>query len=145
VVITTELLEDGTGAARGPAMVVAVRPFRDEDDPATVHHALGSVLAHELRTPMTTIFGGAQLVSDPRVSGTTRNEAAKSVERWLHGPSATRTIRRPSTTRSDRCWPTSYGRRSRRSSAAPSSSVIPVCPRRPEPRPRSRSSARRST
>jgi len=81
VVITTELLEDGTGAARGPAMVVAVRPFRDEDDPATVHHALGSVLAHELRTPMTTIFGGAQLVSDPRVSETTRNEAAKSVER----------------------------------------------------------------
>jgi signal transduction histidine kinase len=81
VVITTELLGEGDRVPRGPAMVVSVRPFRDEDDPATVHHALGSVLAHELRTPMTTIFGGAQLVSDPRVSETTRNEAARSVGR----------------------------------------------------------------
>ena len=81
VVITTELLGEGDRVPSVPAMVVSVRPFRDEDDPATVHHALGSVLAHELRTPMTTIFGGAQLVSDPRVSETTRNEAARSVER----------------------------------------------------------------
>jgi signal transduction histidine kinase len=81
VVITTELLGEGGDVPRQPAMVVSVRPFRDEDDPATVHHALGSVLAHELRTPMTTIFGGAQLVSDPRVSETTRNEAARSVGR----------------------------------------------------------------
>jgi signal transduction histidine kinase len=81
VVITTELLDDGAGAPCEPANVVSVRPFRGDDDPATVHHALGSVLAHELRTPMTTIFGGAQLVSDPRVSETTRHEAAKSVER----------------------------------------------------------------
>jgi K+-sensing histidine kinase KdpD len=81
VVITTELLGEGARVPSVPAMVVSVRPFRDEDDPATVHHALGSVLAHELRTPMTTIFGGAQLVSDPRVSETTRNEAARSVER----------------------------------------------------------------
>jgi signal transduction histidine kinase len=81
VVITTELLADGSSEACDPAMVVSVRPFRDEDDPATVHQALGSVLAHELRTPMTTIFGGAQLVSDPRVSETTRTEAARSVER----------------------------------------------------------------
>jgi signal transduction histidine kinase len=81
VVITTELVGEGRRVPCEPAMVVSVRPFRDEDDPATVHHALGSVLAHELRTPMTTIFGGAQLVSDPRVSETTRNEAARSVER----------------------------------------------------------------
>jgi K+-sensing histidine kinase KdpD len=81
VIITTELLGEGDRVPSVPAMVVSVRPFRDEDDPATVHHALGSVLAHELRTPMTTIFGGAQLVSDPRVSETTRNEAARSVER----------------------------------------------------------------
>jgi K+-sensing histidine kinase KdpD len=81
VVITTELLGEGGHVPSVPAMIVSVRPFRDEDDPSTVHHALGSVLAHELRTPMTTIFGGAQLVSDPRVSETTRNEAAKSVER----------------------------------------------------------------
>jgi signal transduction histidine kinase len=81
VVITTELLGEGGRVPSVPAMVVSVRPFRDEDDPATVHFALGSVLAHELRTPMTTIFGGAQLVSDPRVSETTRNEAARSVER----------------------------------------------------------------
>ena len=81
VIITTELLGEGDRVPSVPAMVVSVRPFRDEDDTATVHHALGSVLAHELRTPMTTIFGGAQLVSDPRVSETTRNEAARSVER----------------------------------------------------------------
>jgi two-component system sensor histidine kinase KdpD len=82
VIITTELLGEGRGHVPcEPALVVSVRPFRDEDDPATVHQALGSVLAHELRTPMTTIFGGAQLVSDPRVSEATRNEAARSVER----------------------------------------------------------------
>src|SRR4051812_23059875 len=46
VVITTELLGDGRNDPCQPAMVVSVRPFRDEDDPATVHHALGSVLAH---------------------------------------------------------------------------------------------------
>jgi histidine kinase/DNA gyrase B/HSP90-like ATPase/phospho-acceptor domain-containing protein len=81
VVITTELLGGGARVPCEPAMLISVRPFRDEDDPVTVHHALGSVLAHELRTPMTTIFGGAQLVSDPRVSETTRHEAARSVER----------------------------------------------------------------
>jgi K+-sensing histidine kinase KdpD len=81
VVITTELVGEGRRLPSVPAMIVSVRPFRGEDDPSTVHHALGSVLAHELRTPMTTIFGGAQLISDPRVSETTRNEAARSVGR----------------------------------------------------------------
>ncbi|MFL5680459.1 MAG: sensor histidine kinase [Chloroflexota bacterium] len=79
--ITTELLDGGSHDDCAPALIVIVRPLAGADDPATLQRALGSVLAHELRTPMTTIFGGAQLVTSPSVSSATRDEAARAVER----------------------------------------------------------------
>jgi K+-sensing histidine kinase KdpD len=83
VAITAEPVqsEDGDVDEAGPATIVTVRAFRDEDDPATLRLALGSILAHELRTPMTTIFGGAQLIASPGTSEETRVEAASAVAR----------------------------------------------------------------
>lgn len=67
--------------ARGPApaLVVSIALFRDEEDPLTMQRALGSVLAHELRTPMTTIFGGADLLAAAGISDAGRQETARVV------------------------------------------------------------------
>jgi signal transduction histidine kinase len=81
VEITTEFLDGGGHDDCAPSLIVTVRPLGTADDPVALQRALGSVLAHELRTPMTTIFGGAQLVTSPTVSSATRDEAAKAVER----------------------------------------------------------------
>lgn len=61
------------------ALVVAIIPFRTEEDPQTLQRALGSVLAHELRTPMTTVYGGAELLTRSSLSPERRAEAARSV------------------------------------------------------------------
>ncbi|HEY0443419.1 MAG TPA: ATP-binding protein [Candidatus Limnocylindrales bacterium] len=85
--ITTQRLESGlpatVDAAPGPfpATLILVSQLGAEDDPVTLQQALGSILAHELRTPMTTIFGGAQLVANESVSTATKTEAARSVAR----------------------------------------------------------------
>ncbi len=64
----------------GPATIVSVTPLGDA--PAQlVQRALGGVLAHALRTPLTTIYGGAQLVRDHLASEATRDEAALAVAR----------------------------------------------------------------
>ena len=84
VTITTDTLSDLATGDGVPAFLVAVRPFRDEDDPLTVQHALGSVLAHELKTPLTTIVGGSQLVSHARTTEGARRDAASSVVREAH-------------------------------------------------------------
>lgn len=81
VAITTELIDGATNDSCSPALLVSVHPYRTDDDPATLQRVLGSVLGHELRTPMTTIYGGAQLVTHAGVSPATRDEAAKAIER----------------------------------------------------------------
>ena len=70
---------DGAFGFHGSA--VSILPFATEDDPTTLLRALGSVLAHELRTPMTTIYAGSELVLGPGVSDATRLEAARSIRR----------------------------------------------------------------
>lgn len=77
VILISEPLQptDGVDAA----LAVAIDVFRGETDPQTVQRALGSVLAHELRTPMTTVFGGAELLARTELPEGTRVEAARSV------------------------------------------------------------------
>ena len=53
--------------------------MKEIEDRATLREAFGRIVAHELRTPVTTIYGGAQLIADPSVSEETRLEAARSV------------------------------------------------------------------
>ena len=84
VTITTDALSDDASGNCVPAYIVAVRPFRGDEDPLTIQHALGSVLAHELKTPLTTIVGGSQLVSNVKTSETARQDAATSVVREAH-------------------------------------------------------------
>jgi signal transduction histidine kinase len=83
VAITAERVEADSENADDscPMTIVTVRAFSDEDDPSTLRFALGSILAHELRTPMTTIFGGAQLMEKSTVSDSARTQAAASVRR----------------------------------------------------------------
>jgi signal transduction histidine kinase len=80
-VLTIRALDAAADERAARTTCVVVRVFAEDEDPATTQRILGSILAHELRTPMTTIFGGAQLVADPSVSSTTRAEAARSVAR----------------------------------------------------------------
>jgi signal transduction histidine kinase len=77
VLLVVDPLVDTGGRSAGHA--VAVIPFRSEEDPQTLQRALGSVLAHELRTPMTTVYGGAELLARAGVSDAVRTEAAMSV------------------------------------------------------------------
>ncbi len=80
--VRTERLEIDPDAPGHPeVLLVDMRPFRDGGDPVSVQRALSSVLAHELRTPMTAIFGGAELMTSPTISDTTRAEAARSLAR----------------------------------------------------------------
>jgi signal transduction histidine kinase len=80
-VVTVRPLDTASGERATASTCVVVHVFAEDEDPATTRRILGSILAHELRTPMTTIFGGAQLIADPSVSSTTRTEAARSVAR----------------------------------------------------------------
>lgn len=63
----------------------AAVPAGTSADPAAQNErtlaALARVLAHELQTPLTTIYGGAQLVADPALSEAARVEAAHVVGR----------------------------------------------------------------
>ncbi len=68
-----------TGRGGFDGVAVSLLPFHDEDDPNTLLRALGSVLAHELRTPITTIYAGAELAASHAVADGTRIEAARSV------------------------------------------------------------------
>lgn len=69
------------GGGSGPSLVVMVLPLPAADDAETMQRALGAVLAHELRTPMTAIVAGAELIASDRMSEEARREAARAVGR----------------------------------------------------------------
>jgi len=77
VLLVVEPLVGSAGESSGQAITVI--PFRTEEDPQTLQRALGSVLAHELRTPMTTVYGSAELLGRPGLAEAIRVEAAHAV------------------------------------------------------------------
>jgi signal transduction histidine kinase len=62
-----------------PLRVVVVNDVTAQRQTRQLREAFASVVAHELRTPVTTIYGGAQLLADPSVSDGTRRSAATAV------------------------------------------------------------------
>ncbi len=73
---------DGAGwteGADGAGRLVVLRDMSERVRRRTVREAIGRILAHELRTPITTIYGGAELLQDDAVSPPTRREAAQVV------------------------------------------------------------------
>jgi signal transduction histidine kinase len=79
-VLVEDLPVDPRDPARGSIREVRIRESEGSHE-AVVQRALGSVLAHQLRTPLTTIYGGAQLIIQPSASSATRSEAARTVAR----------------------------------------------------------------
>jgi signal transduction histidine kinase len=57
------------------------RPTSEAGDPAAIVRTLGSFLAHQLRTPLTTIYAGADLIAQDRLPPDRRAEAAGSIAR----------------------------------------------------------------
>ncbi len=53
----------------------------EPEDAAAIVRTLGSFLAHQLRTPLTTIYAGADLIAQDRLSPDRRAEAAHSIAR----------------------------------------------------------------
>jgi signal transduction histidine kinase len=72
------------GAARGASAdrtVVIARDVSALRRTREMREAFAGIVAHELRTPVTTIYGGAQLLADTAITEATRHEAALSVVR----------------------------------------------------------------
>jgi len=63
----------------GDRTVIVACDVASDDRAARVREAFASIVAHELRTPVTTIYGGAQLIAEPTVSDETRRQAAIAV------------------------------------------------------------------
>jgi signal transduction histidine kinase len=62
-----------------PVRLVVARDVAGSRGSAPMQEAFARILAHELRTPITSIYGGAQLIADPSISAETRLEAARTV------------------------------------------------------------------
>jgi signal transduction histidine kinase len=72
------------GATRGrhaDRTVVIGRDVSGSRRTRQMREAFASIVAHELRTPVTTIYGGAQLLADPTITEVTRHDAAASIAR----------------------------------------------------------------
>lgn len=69
-------LASGDGGRR---RLVVARDVTLSRESGVLRDALADILAHELRTPVTSIYGGAQLILDPSISDVTRAEAARAV------------------------------------------------------------------
>lgn len=78
--VATDALRPQDGGAAAPVLLVRISQ-PEPDGGQVIERALGGILAHDLRTPLTTIYGGAQLVIDPIASEATRAEAARTVAR----------------------------------------------------------------
>jgi two-component system sensor histidine kinase KdpD len=66
-------------AATEPLRLVVARDVSGSSGSAFLRDAFARILAHELRTPITSIYGGAQLLTETTVSGETRRAAAATV------------------------------------------------------------------
>jgi signal transduction histidine kinase len=62
-----------------PVRLVVARDVSRSGESAMLRDAFARILAHELRTPITSIYGGAQLIADATISAETRHEAARTV------------------------------------------------------------------
>lgn len=76
--LTVHALALTTGEGGRQRLVVA-RDVTLSRESGLLRDALAHILAHELRTPVTSIYGGAQLILDPSISDATRTEAARTV------------------------------------------------------------------
>jgi signal transduction histidine kinase len=76
--LTVHAIELSAGNGEPVRLVVARDVTRSRESRA-MRDAFARILAHELRTPITTIYGGAQLMADASISEETRREAATTV------------------------------------------------------------------
>ena len=76
--LTVHAIELSTGEGE-PVRLVVARDVTRSAKSIVLHDAFARILAHELRTPVTSIYGGAQLMVDPTISEGTRREAALTV------------------------------------------------------------------
>jgi signal transduction histidine kinase len=76
--LTVHAIELALGEGE-PVRLVVARDVAGSRESQRMQDAFSRILAHELRTPITSIYGGAQLIADPSISTETRTEAARTV------------------------------------------------------------------